>query len=68
MTKTLYMLALAGYATALAIRSDTPITVSSSPSGASDPIPEAFVSFSIEFAFFPEYAGNSHPPVTYGFT
>jgi hypothetical protein len=38
--------------------SSTPIPVSRSPTGASDPIPEAFVSYSIEFAFFPDYAGG----------
>ena len=30
---------------------------STSPVNASAPLPEAFVSYSIEFAFFPDYAG-----------
>jgi hypothetical protein len=37
-------------------RGDT-IVVSGTPVDASAPIPEAFVSFSLEFAFFPDFAG-----------
>ncbi|KAH8816373.1 glycoside hydrolase family 79 protein [Xylogone sp. PMI_703] len=32
------------------------------PTGASAPIPEAFVSYSLEFAFFPDFAGNRSSP------
>ncbi|TVY82848.1 Beta-glucuronidase [Lachnellula suecica] len=35
------------------------------PSNASEPIPEAFVSYSIELAFFPDYAGNDSLPNTF---
>lgn len=35
----------------------TAIIVSGTPVNASAPIPEAFVSYSIEFAFFPDFAG-----------
>jgi hypothetical protein len=42
---------------ACATTNSTPIAVSSTPVNASAPIPEAFVSFSIEFAFFPDFAG-----------
>jgi hypothetical protein len=35
-----------------------PIPVSGSYKGSSDPIPESFVSYSIEFAFFPDFAGE----------
>lgn len=39
---------------------DTPIVVDSTPPvNASEPILESFVSYSIEVAFFPDYAGNS---------
>jgi len=34
------------------------IPVSGTPVNASAPIPEAFVSFSIEFAYFPDFAGK----------
>ncbi|KAL1961879.1 hypothetical protein VTN77DRAFT_959 [Rasamsonia byssochlamydoides] len=45
------------------IRDSSPIAVSESvPASAGDPVLPPFVSFSIEFAFFPDYAGNkSHP-------
>ncbi|EON66721.1 hypothetical protein W97_05967 [Coniosporium apollinis CBS 100218] len=40
------------------------ITVDGKPTGASGPIPEAFVSYSIEFAFFPDFTGSkAHPNV-----
>jgi hypothetical protein len=56
MTSAVKILALAGM---LAVSSQaSQITVSGAPpANASAPIPEAFVSFSIEFAFFPDYAG-----------
>jgi hypothetical protein len=50
--------------------SSSPIPVSKTPVGASDPIPEAFVSFSIEFAFFPDFAGGFalSIPISYSHT
>jgi hypothetical protein len=55
------VLAVAGLATfflpVCAIANSTPIAISGAPVDASAPIPEAFVSFSIEFAFFPDFAG-----------
>lgn len=33
----------------------------------SEPLPPSFVSYSIEFAFFPDYAGNSSAPNTFSF-
>jgi hypothetical protein len=55
------ILAFAGIATyflpVYAITNSTPIAISSTPVNASAPIPEAFVSFSIELAFFPDFAG-----------
>jgi len=38
------------------------INITATPEGASPPIPEGFVSFSIEFAFFPDFAGNRSNP------
>ncbi|KAJ9645317.1 hypothetical protein H2199_003323 [Coniosporium tulheliwenetii] len=38
------------------------ITVDGKPTDASGPIPEAFVSFSIEFAFFPNFTGSKAQP------
>lgn len=35
------------------------------PVNASAPIPEAFVSYSIEFAFFPDFAGGMHIPLAW---
>ena len=35
-----------------------PVVVNSAPIAACDPIPEAFVSYSIELAFWPDYAGD----------
>lgn len=53
------------YATALGSWSSSVISVASSaPPGAGVPL-EAFVSFSIEFAFFPDYAGNISSPNTF---
>jgi hypothetical protein len=37
------------------------IPVNNTPENASAPIPEAFVSYSIEFAFFPDFAGCFSP-------
>lgn len=43
--------------------STAPLLVSlTAPSSASAPIPSSFVSYSIEFAFFPEFAGNKTVP------
>lgn len=40
------------------VRDSAPIAVSGSvPDNAGDPVLHPFVSFSIEFAFFPDYAG-----------
>jgi hypothetical protein len=61
MAKALSVLALAGLA--LLASAATPIPVSTAPTGASEPIPEAFVSYSIEFAFFPDYAGGVSCPL-----
>jgi hypothetical protein len=41
------------------------IPVSSTPVNASNPLPEAFVSFSIEFSSFPDYAGRPSLNVSY---
>ncbi|TVY28785.1 Beta-glucuronidase [Lachnellula hyalina] len=38
---------------------------STPPEDASDPIPEAFVSYSIEFSSFPDFAGNNSSPNTF---
>ncbi|TVY52112.1 Beta-glucuronidase [Lachnellula cervina] len=38
---------------------------SAPPKDASDPIPEAFVSYSIEFSSFPDFAGNNSSPNTF---
>lgn len=42
-----------------------PIYVSGNSSGLSEPLPESFVAFSIEFAFFPDFAGNKSAPNTF---
>ena len=48
---------------AVAGRTTAPLSISPSPpSSASAPIPSSFVSYSIEFAFFPDFAGNSSSP------
>ena len=45
------------------------IPVSTSPpSNASVPLLESFVSFSIEFSSFPDFAGNSSQPNTFSYT
>ena len=38
------------------------IPVNPTPSNASGPLLQSFVSYSIEFAFFPDYAGNASYP------
>ena len=38
------------------------IPVNLTPSNAGDPLLQSFVSYSIEFAFFPDYAGNASYP------
>jgi len=38
------------------------INITTTPQGASDAIPEAFVSYSIEFSSFPDFAGNKSSP------
>lgn len=38
------------------------IPVNPTPSNAGDPLLQSFVSYSIEFAFFPDYAGNASYP------
>ena len=59
MAKILSTLAIIGLAFGTEAQSQiAPIAVSRTAAGASDPIPEAFVSFSIEFVFFPDFAGR----------
>lgn len=70
MTRRLFeLMALASFGRPCAYASGTtnlnPIAVSGTPVNASAPIPEAFVSFSIEFVYFPDYAGNSTSPNTF---
>jgi hypothetical protein len=60
MSRTLLMLILALATQLLGARAST-IQVSSTPVNASAPIEEAFVSFSIEFSSFPEFAGQYKP-------
>jgi hypothetical protein len=64
MAKSLSVLALAcsSLFSGLAQAQISPVVVNSTPVNASAPIPEAFVSFSIEFAFFPDYAGTLSNP------
>ncbi|KAH6672192.1 glycoside hydrolase family 79 protein [Halenospora varia] len=60
MVTVLRTLALAGI---VALSQCNMIQLSSAPpSSASEPIPEAFVSYSIEFSSFPEFAGNKSKP------
>jgi hypothetical protein len=58
------LLSLTGAAAAaVASRAIAPLSISPSPpSSASAPIPSSFVSYSIEFAFFPDFAGNASSP------
>ena len=44
------------------VQSQSVFVPSSPPAGASAPIPEAFVSLSVEFGSFPTYAGNKTAP------
>lgn len=64
MAKSLSVLALAcsSLFSGLAQAQISPVVVNSTPVNASAPIPEAFVSFSIEFSFFPDYAGTLSNP------
>ena len=73
MPSTLSLLSLLGCTTFCAAqelsvrapRNETAITVAgSTPSGAGVPL-EAFVSFSIEFSSFPDFAGNTSFPNTF---
>jgi hypothetical protein len=41
------------------------VTVPGTPAAAGAPVLESFVSFSIEFAFFPDFAGNTTAPNTF---
>lgn len=50
---------LLGVASAAIIARSTFPVSSKPPSGISAALPEAFVSFSIELAFFPDYAGRN---------
>lgn len=38
------------------------INVTEKPQGTNGPVPEAFISYSLEFALFPDYAGNKSNP------
>lgn len=50
---------LAALASASVAAAQTDISVSNTaPSGLNQPAPDAFVSYSIEFAYFPDYAGK----------
>lgn len=59
MAKILSALAFASLVQFGSSASSAPIPVTGSYKGSSDPIPESFVSYSIEFAFFPDFAGES---------
>ena len=59
--KIVYLLAFVNFSGILGQARELSKTISVSgtpPSNASAPIPEAFVSFSIEFAYFPDFAGG----------
>jgi len=43
------------------------ICVSANPENASSPLLEGYVSYSIEFAFFPDYAGNTSSPNSFSY-
>lgn len=43
------------------------ISVSATPVNASNPLLEGYVSYSIEFAFFPDFAGNTSSPNTFSY-
>jgi len=45
-----------------------PVAVSRTASGAGAPVLKSFVSFSIELAFFPDFAGNKTNPNTFSDT
>jgi hypothetical protein len=42
-----------------------PVPVAATPTGAADPILDGFVSYSIEFSSFPDFAGNARSPNTF---
>ncbi|KAF2474657.1 beta-glucuronidase [Lindgomyces ingoldianus] len=42
-----------------------PVPIAASPSGAGEPVLNSFVSFSIELAFFPDFAGDKENPNTF---
>ncbi|KAF1998084.1 glycoside hydrolase family 79 protein [Amniculicola lignicola CBS 123094] len=42
-----------------------PIVIAAKPTSAGEPVLQSFVSFSIEFAFFPDFAGNKNTPNTF---
>ncbi|TAQ87643.1 hypothetical protein B7494_g4032 [Chlorociboria aeruginascens] len=66
MTKSLMLAALGITAQLISIVNGALIIVNTTtPTNASAVIPEAFVSYSIEFAFFPDFAGNSTFPNTF---
>jgi hypothetical protein len=59
----LSILFLQAFAAALSDRAAAPLAVKiSAPPSASAPVPSSFVSYSIEFAFFPNFAGNKSSP------
>jgi hypothetical protein len=58
--RTFLLFASFGQLFGIAQGGNTPIKVSGTPpANASAPIPEAFVSYSIEFSSFPDFAGMS---------
>lgn len=65
MALTLSLLALASYLFQfLGLARGSPISVNGTPPfGTSLALPEAFVSYSIEFAFFPDFAGMFMLPI-----
>ena len=42
-----------------------PVTIPDSASGAGEAVLESFLSYSIEFAFFPDFGGNKTSPNTF---
>lgn len=58
MVRSLSTLALASASLFLGLTQADPIHVSKRPVNASEPIPESFVSYSIEFSSFPDFAGE----------
>jgi hypothetical protein len=59
---------LLGLAGRVVLSQSVKVTIPSSPpSTAGQPFPDAFVSYSIEFAYFPDFAGNSSHPNTFSY-